>query len=335
MKTINLIKVFIASPGDVAAKRNEVEDTIYRWNVENTDSTKIILMPIRWENNAVPTYTHNSSGQSVINKQIVGNSDILVAIFGHKLGSPVDNYESGTIAEIDYFYQNCKGEVGIFFIDEPVPQALTEDYLKVKKYKESITDKGFYGNYSKDNIRSFLTKKVDSVIEKEKNKIESSLFNLEKIDYKENSVINEEDSRNVQFYEDLMDIFDPIEFDNDERLLLIYAFMDETAIFSTDESFYRKVIQWESDNNLNSYLSDRVFDVLTKLSNKGILKEEYYNYLDEYSARYILQAHDYKRLKKFLLEKQDRISTVIEKYKMPVMVDPFADNNLDESELPF
>ncbi|WP_413141682.1 hypothetical protein [Enterococcus casseliflavus] len=121
----------------------------------------------------------------------------------------------------------------------------------------------------------------------------------------------------------------------DERLLLIYAFMDETAIFSTDESFYRKVIQWESDNNLNSYLSDRVFDVLTKLSNKGILKEEYYNYLDEYSARYILQAHDYKRLKKFLLEKQDRISTVIEKYKMPVMVDPFADNNLDESELPF
>ncbi|EIT1981347.1 hypothetical protein O3Q28_13475 [Enterococcus lactis] len=102
-----------------------------------------------------------------------------------------------------------------------------------------------------------------------------------------------------------------------------------------NQSFYRKVIQWESDNNLNSYLSDRVFDVLTKLSNKGILKEEYYNYLDEYSARYILQAHDYKRLKKFLLEKQDRISTVIEKYKMPVMVDPFADNNLDESELPF
>ncbi|MDT2096116.1 hypothetical protein [Enterococcus faecalis] len=28
MKTINLIKVFIASPGDIAAKRNEVEETI-------------------------------------------------------------------------------------------------------------------------------------------------------------------------------------------------------------------------------------------------------------------------------------------------------------------
>lgn len=48
MKTINLIKVFIASPGDIAAKRNEVEETIYRWNIENTDNTKVILMPIRW-----------------------------------------------------------------------------------------------------------------------------------------------------------------------------------------------------------------------------------------------------------------------------------------------
>lgn len=49
MKTINLIKVFIASPGDIAAKRNEVEETIYRWNIENTDNTKVILMPIRWD----------------------------------------------------------------------------------------------------------------------------------------------------------------------------------------------------------------------------------------------------------------------------------------------
>ena len=56
MKTINLIKVFIASPGDIAAKRNEVEETIYRWNIENTDNTKVILMPIRWETNAIPTY---------------------------------------------------------------------------------------------------------------------------------------------------------------------------------------------------------------------------------------------------------------------------------------
>lgn len=73
MKTINLIKVFIASPGDIAAKRNEVEETIYRWNIENTDNTKVILMPIRWETNAIPTYINNSSGQSVDLSQYLGH----------------------------------------------------------------------------------------------------------------------------------------------------------------------------------------------------------------------------------------------------------------------
>jgi hypothetical protein len=85
MKTINLIKVFIASPGDIAAKRNEVEETIYRWNIENTDNnTKVILMPIRWETNAIPTYVNNSSGQSVINKQIVENR-VLLQSFKNKI----------------------------------------------------------------------------------------------------------------------------------------------------------------------------------------------------------------------------------------------------------
>nr|WP_249686535.1 hypothetical protein [Enterococcus casseliflavus] len=73
MKTINLIKVFIASPGDIAAKRNEVEETIYRWNIENTYNTKVILMPIRWETNAVPTYINNSSEQSVDLSQYLGH----------------------------------------------------------------------------------------------------------------------------------------------------------------------------------------------------------------------------------------------------------------------
>ncbi|MFW7433950.1 DUF4062 domain-containing protein [Vagococcus carniphilus] len=333
MKTINLIKVFIASPGDIAAKRNEVEETIYRWNIENTDNTKVILMPIRWETNAIPTYINNSSGQSVINKQIVENSDILLAIFGHKLGSPVDNYRSGTIAEIDYFYKNSKGEVGIFFLDEPVPQILAEEYIEVKKYRDSLEDKGFYGTYSKDNIRRFLTKKVNHLIEKAQNNLESKRFDLDSISYKTSSAINKKVIGTDEYFEDNLDIFDPIEFDNDERLLLIYAFMDENSIFSTDNSTYRKVVQWESDNNLRSYLSDRVFDVLEKLSKSGILKEEYDSSFDEYPSRYILISEDYKKFKRYFLKNEKKISVIMEKYKAPIQADPFS--NLDESDLPF
>ncbi len=52
MKTVRLIKIFIASPGDVSDQRDEVEKIIWDWNNEHTDSKNIVLMPIRWENNS-------------------------------------------------------------------------------------------------------------------------------------------------------------------------------------------------------------------------------------------------------------------------------------------
>ncbi len=107
---------------------------------------------------------------------------------------------------------------------------------------------------------------MNYLIEKAQNNLESKRFDLDSISYKTPSVINKKVTGTDKDFDDNLDIFDPIEFDNDERLLLIYAFMDENSIFSTDNSTYRKVVQWESDNNLRSYLSDRVFDVLEKLS---------------------------------------------------------------------
>lgn len=82
--------------------------------------------------------------------------------------------------------------------------------------------------------------------------------------------------------------------------------MDENSIFSTDNSTYRKVVQWESDNNLRSYLSGRVFDVLEKLSKSGILKEEYDSSFDEYPSRYILISEDYKKFKRYFLKMKKR-----------------------------
>lgn len=109
--------------------------------------------------------------------------------------------------------------------------------------------------------------------------------------------------------------------------------MDENSIFSTDNSTYRKVVQWESDNNLRSYLSDRVFDVLEKLSKSGIVKEEYDSSFDEYPSRYILISEDYKKFKSYFLKNEKKISVIMEKYKAPIQADPFS--NLDESDLPF
>lgn len=97
MKKVDLIKIFIASPGDVKEQRDTVEKLIWEWNNEHTDFKNIVLMPIRWENNSTASYRINQDGQAVINEQILEDSDILIAIFGHKIGTRTMTGKSGTV----------------------------------------------------------------------------------------------------------------------------------------------------------------------------------------------------------------------------------------------
>ena len=43
MKKVDLIKIFIASPGDVKEQRDTVEKLIWEWNNEHTDFKNIVL----------------------------------------------------------------------------------------------------------------------------------------------------------------------------------------------------------------------------------------------------------------------------------------------------
>ncbi len=86
---------------------------------------------------------------------------------------------------------------------------MAEEYIEVKKYRDSLEDKGFYGTYSKDNIRRFLTKKVNYLIEKAQNNLESKRFDLDSISYKTPSVINKKVTGTDKDFDDNLDIFDP------------------------------------------------------------------------------------------------------------------------------
>lgn len=304
MEEVKLLKVFIASPGDINQERNEVEQIIYKWNIENTDRKKVVLMPIRWENNSIPSYTENMSGQAILNQQIVENSDILIAIFGHKLGSPVDGYESGTVAEIDYFYNKVGEKVGVFFVEKNIEPNLAHEYSRVKEYKHSLEreKKGLYKSYSEEEVRRFLTYKVEEVINDTDTLVQA------KSDIKvENNSLN------------LSMIFDPIEFDNDERLFLIFVYEYETTNFPMNNLPVNQVRTWEKERQIRAYLSNRFFDVADKLTSKGILtikSSEYY--ADSY---YFLNYEIYKQLKKLMFSNKEVIEKSLEKYELPLFDD--------------
>ena len=97
-KSIKLIKCFIASPSDVADERSRVKKIIETLNPVFMERG-LHVEPIMWENNAVPAI--GGDAQEIINTQLKpAENDILIGIFGTRLGSPTPRAESGTAEEV-------------------------------------------------------------------------------------------------------------------------------------------------------------------------------------------------------------------------------------------
>jgi hypothetical protein len=71
----HVLKVLIASPGDTNDEREAVERALHGWNADRAEREQVVLLPRRWETSAVPRL--GSSGQSVINEQLVDRADIV------------------------------------------------------------------------------------------------------------------------------------------------------------------------------------------------------------------------------------------------------------------
>ena len=50
----NVLKVMIASPGDVAVERNIITEELYRWNNANAVLRALMLQPVKWETHSSP-----------------------------------------------------------------------------------------------------------------------------------------------------------------------------------------------------------------------------------------------------------------------------------------
>lgn len=309
MKKVNLVKIFIASPGDVAEQRNEVEDLIIDWNNQHTDDQRIVLLPVRWEKNSTASYRTNASGQAVINEELVLSSDLLIGIFGNRIGTLTSTGKSGTVEEINVFHEENEAGAGIFFIDnQDVPHELMEERVWVDKYKEHLSknDKGLYQKYSKRNIQHFINKNVQNLIQ-----------NIE--------------PENIQQSTADIDIFDNIEFDKDEQLLIIFSVEEELKLLGDRwmaEDTLQYINEWENKNNIIHYLSDRYSNAIDKLSIKGILKP--IEFTSHGNAKlYSYEEKTYKKFKEIIFKNQEDIE------KIKSTFTKIDDEEYNDFELPF
>lgn len=159
-----LYKVLLASPGDVAEERAAVHDVIDAWNATHSQNYQAVLQPVAWEYD-----THPEMGdrpQEIINRQIVRGSDILIAVFWTRIGTPTGKSESGTVEEISEFVNAGKPAL-LYFSGAPVAMASVDmaQYTDLMAFKTQCMKNGLVSEYhSVARFRELLSSHLSHTI---------------------------------------------------------------------------------------------------------------------------------------------------------------------------
>jgi hypothetical protein len=137
-----VLSVLISSPSDVLAETATIRSAIYDWNSSYSRELGIVLEPIHWQTHAYPE--SGDRPQAILNKQVVDESDMVVAVFGCRIGTATGNAESGTAEEIERLRKQGK-HVAVYFSSAPVPRGHDPEQLRrLNEYRESLKPNTLY-----------------------------------------------------------------------------------------------------------------------------------------------------------------------------------------------
>ena len=169
-------RVFVASPGDVAAERDALSKLVAELNqtISAVAPEKgLTLEIVRWETHAYPA---PGRPQAVINDQL-HDFDIFVGIMWTRFGTPSGKAQSGTEEEFDLAYTNWRehGRPHLMFyfcqtpVAPPASPAEAEQLVRVINFRQRLSELALvwdYGNHSDfaDTVRPHLLKVLAKAI---------------------------------------------------------------------------------------------------------------------------------------------------------------------------
>src|SRR5262245_28955549 len=159
-----VIKVMIASPSDVYAERQTIRHVLQEWNFSHAEDKNIVLMPVGWESHSTPSM--GDRPQAIINKQVLADCDLLIAVFWTRLGTPTGKAVSGTVEEIEE-HVKAKKPAMIYF--SSIPVALEgvdiEEYKRLQEFKAQLRERGLYAEYeSAEDFREKLSRQLAQTV---------------------------------------------------------------------------------------------------------------------------------------------------------------------------
>lgn len=174
--------IMISAPGDAAIEVATAARLVKEWDTLHSKERKIKLNPLHWSTD----YFADSRDfpQDGINKQLVSNADILLAIFKHRIGSSTGIHPSGTCEEIA-IAREFDIPVAIYFSsEEPADNADMEQWNSLCAYRQSLKAKpdrtgSAYSEYSnlaqlKELLRLAINTAVTQLAQNDNEKTKST-----------------------------------------------------------------------------------------------------------------------------------------------------------------
>lgn len=145
MFAANTYKIMIGCPGDIREEKDLAIRVINRWTILHAEQYATVLLPIHWTTSSYPA--HGAHPQTLLNGQLVSKSDMLIGIFGARIGSPTDKSMSGTIEEIEEHIKAEKPVMLFFRRQNDTSSIPASEIEKLQAFKATVKNHYLYSEY--------------------------------------------------------------------------------------------------------------------------------------------------------------------------------------------
>lgn len=147
-------RCLLISPGDVQDERDALSEVFTNWNAHIGRALGASVELIRWETHATPAAGERP--QEVLNKQIVDEADLGIALFWSRLGTPTGEFRSRSVEEITRLCV-AKKRLMVYFKTAPIPQAAAnEEFQRLMALKEELKSTALFETF--DSVSSLREK---------------------------------------------------------------------------------------------------------------------------------------------------------------------------------
>src|SRR5712691_12837616 len=154
MESIHLLRIVVASPGDVQAERDAPPAVIEELNRGIAATQNLRLELVRWETDAYPGF-HPAGPQGLIDPILrIEDCDVLLGIFWKRFGTPTKEAGSGTEHEFLRAYaawqQHGRPQIMVYFNQKaaiPKTKAETDQWGQVLEFQQRFPKDGLWWPY--------------------------------------------------------------------------------------------------------------------------------------------------------------------------------------------